>query len=477
MAKTSELYHQLTANLNHPPTDDQTTLMTKLVELASGTSLAQVLVINGYAGTGKTSMMGAYVKTMMQNKMKFMLMAPTGRAAKVLATFTGRPAYTIHKVIYQPVTEHGQTYFQLVENPYRKVQFIVDEASMISDEKIPGKNFEMRSVLEDLLQFVFSDPDSSLIFIGDTAQLPPVGSDESPALNASFLQDKFSLKVQTVQLKEVVRQSSTSGILHNATELRKQLNQKTFSYPRLTSDFSDCQRVQGYTLQEELESAVGTRGIEHVVFLCRSNKRANLFNQEIRNRVLGMEDELCQNDLMMVVRNNYFWLKNNKYADFIANGDVIRIERVRGVEDKYGFRFADVRISIKDYTGNPELEVKLMLDCIHSETPSLDQAEYKKLYYEVAASYEHLRDRNKIREKVLKDPYFNALQVKFAYAVTCHKAQGGQWEAVFVDQGFITEDTLDRNFYRWLYTAITRATDQLFFVNFSPEFFGEGDDF
>ena len=469
----TEVYNRIQLHLNHEPTSDQQRLMTVLSDIVAEKKHPDILVINGYAGTGKTSTMGAYVKTLLDYKRKFMLMAPTGRAAKVLAGFTGRPAYTIHKVIYEPVSQQGNTFFRLMKNPYRNVQFIVDEASMISDEKIPGKNLEMRSLLDDLFEFVFEDPTSSIIFIGDVAQLPPVGSEESPALNQKYLKEKFDLKTKIVALQEVVRQDKESGILHNATYLRSKMQRDNSSFPVFSADFDDTVRVTGVELEEELESMYSRYGRDGVIFLCRSNKRANMFNQQIRNRIFFMEEELCVGDLLMIVRNNYFWLKNNKYADFIANGDIVAVDRIRGIEDKYGFRFADARIKIKDYSGDPELEVKLLLDCIHTETPSLNQADYKRLYHEISAEYEHLRDRRKIRAKVLKDPYFNALQVKFAYAVTCHKAQGGQWPAVFVDQGYLNDEMLNKELYRWLYTAITRSTKHLFLVNFLPAFFGE----
>ncbi|MCW3085918.1 MAG: family ATPase [Bacteroidetes bacterium] len=457
-------------------TPGQRTLLHKLSEFILGKNADHIFVIKGYAGTGKTTLVSSLVKAMPALNGKTVLLAPTGRAAKVLSNYTQKQALTIHKKIYirRQMSEGGFA-FHLQQNLHTDTIFIVDEASMISNTGglIHG-SFGSGSLLDDLITYVFSGTNCKLIFIGDTAQLPPVGLDVSPALDTAFLKASYSFQVDSFELTDVVRQTSDSGILTNATALRNQIKAALKTQPHFDlSNFKDVVRIDGMELEDALNEAYNKYGAEDTMIVCRSNKRANIYNQQIRARIRWQESELSAGDFMMVVKNNYSWLPDESKAGFIANGDIIEISRVGKIQEMHGYRFADVRMRMIDYPDEPELEVRLLLDTIMSESPALSQDDNKKLFESVMQDYSDVADRRMRLEKVKKDPFFNALQVKFAYAVTCHKAQGGQWPCVFVEQGYLTDDMLNVEYLRWLYTALTRASEKLYVVNFNKDFFDQ----
>lgn len=456
-------------------TPGQRTLLQKLSEFILGRDPDHIFVIRGYAGTGKTTLVRALVQAMPALNGKTVLLAPTGRAAKVLSNYTGRQALTIHKKIYiRRQTAEGGFAFHLQQNLHNDTVFIVDEASMIPNTGGLSRSgtFGGGSLLDDMVDYVFGGTNCKLIFIGDTAQLPPVGLDVSPALDLEFLKASYSFQAGSFELTEVVRQTGDSGILTNATALRRQIKDATELRPHFQLDsFKDVIRIDGAELEDALNEAYNKYGAEDTMIVCRSNKRANIYNQQIRARIRWQESELSAGDFMMVVKNNYSWLPDESKAGFIANGDIIEILRVGKMQEMHGFRFADVRMRMIDYPGEPDLEVRLLLDTIMSESPALTQEDNKKLFDSVMLDYADIPDRRLRLEKVKKDPFFNALQVKFAYAVTCHKAQGGQWPCVFVEQGYLTDEMLNAEYLRWLYTALTRASEKLYLVNFNKDFF------
>ncbi|MEY3678109.1 MAG: hypothetical protein RI924_250 [Bacteroidota bacterium] len=428
------------------------------------------LLLKGYAGTGKTSLISALVKLLPKMEWKSVLLAPTGRAAKVMSTYSGKKASTIHKRIYRKKQAMSpDMFFSLAQNPAEQTIFIVDEASMISDDR---SDYSGSGLLQDLIDYVYNDKSCKLILVGDTAQLPPVGAAESPALDPEYLRSAYGLTVFTIELTEVMRQEKNSGILHHATLLRKQLGDQEVQVPKLsTKGFKDLYHMGGERLVEGLSYAYDKYGMENTLVVCRSNKNANAYNQNIRNRILYREEELSGGDYIMVVRNNYFWLnEQEKAGNFIANGDVAKIRKVKNIGEMHGFRFADVVLEFIDYPDEEPLECKVMLDTLYAETPSLSAADSKRLFEAVSEDYAHIANKRLRLLELKKDPYYNALQIKFAYAVTCHKAQGGQWDAVFIDQGYLTEEMINTEFLRWLYTAMTRSTQELFLVNFGPQF-------
>jgi exodeoxyribonuclease-5 len=464
--------------LQHFPfetTTGQRQLMTKLSQFLLGGNSHHIFVLRGYAGTGKTTLVSSLVKTLPALRGKSVLLAPTGRAAKVLAGYTGRQAFTVHKKIYiRRQTGDGGQAFHLQQNLHADTVFIVDEASMISNSGglSQGGLFGGGSLLDDLVEYVFSGTNCKLIFIGDTAQLPPVGLDVSPALNIEFLRASYPFQLDWHELTEVVRQAEDSGILSNATALRSDILAGESSKPKFRlSGFPDMVRIDGAELEDALNEAYGKYGAEETMIVCRSNKRANIYNQQIRARIRWQESELSAGDFMMVVKNNYFWLPEESKAGFIANGDIVEILRVGRQQEMHGFRFADVRLRLIDYPDEQDLEVRLLLDTISSEGPALTNEQNKSLYESVLLDYSDVADRRLRAKKVKEDPFFNALQVKFAYAVTCHKAQGGQWPCVFVEQGYLTDEMINTEYLRWLYTAVTRASEKLYLVNFNKEFF------
>lgn len=460
-------------NFPFEPTVEQEKIIEKLSEFILSGNDRKVFLLCGYAGTGKTSLISALVRTMEQLERKTVLLAPTGRAAKVFSHHSGKSAHTIHKCIYRQKSIMDSSTFTLAENRMQNTLFIVDEASMISNDAMSGTG----GLLDDLIEFVYSGPGCSMLLLGDTAQLPPVGEYLSPALTESYLRSMF-LDVTATQLTQVMRQLSESGILYNATMLRQRIDEEdTYDPPQITlKGFDDICSVHGEELIEAIESCYDKAGVDDTIILCRSNKRANVYNEGIRRRILYREEELCRGEILMIVKNNYFWReelgKEDKTLleklDFIANGDIAEIIRVNGTEEMYGFRFADVTLSLIDYE-DCEIDVKIMLDTLTSESPSLTREENERLFAAVWEDYPEIRSKRKRMEEIRKNPYYNALQVKYGYAITCHKAQGGEWKRVFIDQGYISEDMISPDYYRWLYTAFTRASEKLHLVNWKVQ--------
>ena len=426
------------------------------------------LVLRGYAGTGKTTVVGAIVKMLPFFDFKYVLMAPTGRAAKVMAGYTKRTAFTIHKKVFHQTAEPGGgLVFKRQSNYHKNTLFIVDEASMISDKA----DFGRKGLLTDLIDYVFSQEGNRLLLIGDVAQLPPVGSLESPALESDFLAQSFGVDVSAIELREVMRQEQESGILFNATKLRDQLLQEKATIKLATSRFKDTFKMTAEKLEDGLRYAYDKYGTENAVIICRSNKNAVQYNQYIRRAIQFREDELEAGDHLMIVRNNYHFLPEDSPAGFLANGDFVEVLKIIRFDDYYGLRFVDLRVQLLDYPDQEPFEAKVILDTIYSPEASLNNEAYKRLYEEVTAEYDDLPTKAERRKAIKNNPFLNALQVKFSYALTCHKSQGGQWDAVFVDQGYLTQEMVDQEYIRWLYTALTRATKELFLVNFHPRFY------
>ena len=457
--------HKILENFPFKPTPEQASALHSLsLFLLSGESNG-VLLFKGYAGTGKTTMLGATVKMMNELQQKAILLAPTGRAAKVFSEYSGHSAFTIHKKIYRQKNFTNEfAGFALTNNLYKDTLFIVDEASMISNENTGVAVFGSGCLLDDLIQYVYSGENCRLILMGDTAQLPPVSLTESPALCAEYLKG-YDLKVTEIQLTGVVRQHEDSGILFNATNIRNALrNGEIDIYPKIESEnFPDIKKIGGEELIEEISSAYGHDSIDDTMIICRSNKNANIYNNGIRNRILYREEEISSGDRLMVVKNNYYWGKEHKELDFIANGEIIQVMRVRRTEELYGFRFCNILARFIDY--DVDLELKIILDTLQSASPALSKEQSDKLFAAVAENYADIHTKPERMKKIKDDPFFNAVQVKYAYAVTCHKAQGGQWSNIFLDTGYVTEDMMGEDFYRWLYTAFTRATKKLYLVN------------
>lgn len=456
------------------PTEQQAKTIVNLVNFTLEDARNPVFILIGYAGTGKTTLVGEYIQAMTELKLKTFLMAPTGRAAKVLSSRAKKQVLTIHKKIYRKQTQAGGI-IQLVVSPnlHKHTVFIVDEASMIGEHSLSNDGGGVtRNLLSDLMEFVFSGEGCKLIFVGDEGQLPPVGSDYSPALDKRYLQANFfSIQLKESRLTEVVRQSLESDILLNASQLRNFQGEK-FPVLKITGQ-KDVIRLQGDELQDELERAYSDYSFDDVMIITKSNKRANLYNQNVRNRILYREEELCGGDRLMVVRNNYFWLEESSEAGFIANGEMVKLNRIIRQETLYGFTFVTARVELIDYPNIGDFEVVLMLDTLNIDTPNLPRSEMKKLFFALEQEYAYERNQKKRYELITKNPYFNALQIKYAYAVTCHKSQGGQWPVVFLDHDYLTEEMLDQPFFRWLYTGFTRASEKLYLVNFHKEFFGE----
>ncbi len=461
--------------LGHDPTAGQERLFDRFLAMTDRRDGAQVLLVKGYAGTGKTTAVRAMVRILEERGIPVVLLAPTGRAAKVLSEYTGREAFTIHKWIYrQRSSKDGFGRFELGFNKMKEAFFFVDEASMISNRLSEGAVFGSGRLLDDLFDFVFQGERCRLVFIGDTAQLPPVGTALSEALDPKVLRG-YGHTVEEIVLDEVVRQARHSGILVNATRLRQHIAGGTFSLPLfITEGYRDIVRLsRGWEFGELLEEHFQGYDPEAVTLIVRSNKQANQYNQEIRRRILYREEELTRGDLLMVVRNNYFWLQEE--GSFLANGDILRVERVEAYEELYGRRFARAELSYPLGGSRTSLSTLLLLDTLTADGPSLTAAENKELFYRILNELPGGEGRKKNFKIVRQDEYFNALQVKFAYAVTCHKAQGGQWQTVFVDQGFVPQEQQGIEHLRWLYTAVTRATQRLYLTGFPDNYFGKGE--
>ena len=467
----NKIQSEILSHLNFTPTLGQIAAIDGLANFVVNPKPDSCVLLKGYAGTGKTSIIAGYVKTLEKLKVKFELLAPTGRAAKVLTEYSGAKAHTIHKCIYrQKSMKEGMGKFVLNYNKLTNAIFIVDEASMLSDFSFEDSAFGSGRLLSDLIEFVRQGNNCRLILVGDTAQLPPIGLDISPALNYSDLVH-FNLDVKEFFLNEVVRQQSDSGILHNATTIRTILDSGIIETPKFTVEgFDDIEKITGGELLEYLSEEYNKNGREGNVVVCYSNKRANRYNNGIRSRILYYEEELSVGDYLMVARNSYFWVDDIPDISFIANGDVVEVTRIGKRYEMYGFRFADVTIRLLD--DNQQLiDVRIILDSLMMDGPSLGSEHMKNLYQQIATDYSHIKTHKARLTKIKEDPFFNAMQVKFAYAVTCHKAQGGQWPNIFIDQGFFKPTMLTREYLRWLYTAITRATNKVYLVNFDESFF------
>lgn len=465
-------YKSLLEDFSYIPTHGQKVLLYRLSDFVLKKENDSIFVVKGYAGTGKTTIVSTLVNALSRIYKRSVLLAPTGRAAKVLSSYSGKAAYTIHKKIYRvSAGMDGSLRLGLAPNKHTNTMFFVDEASMIPDSTGGDGYFSGSDLLHDLIEFIKSGKNNKLILIGDTAQLPPVGLEISPALDIQSLKNTFSHTILTYELKEVVRQSLESGILANATEIRTNLDTSGIQAMLSTQGFADVERINGELLEEALNHAYYGDSPGQAVVVTRSNKRANIFNQEIRNRILFRENEIASGDLLMVVKNNYYWVDKDSKPGFIANGDIVEIQKIIGYEDLYGFRFAEILIRLVDYPDEHEITVKILLDSMMADGPSISQQESLQFFEEVMKDYEDQPSRRKRLESVRNNPYYNALQVKFAYALTCHKTQGGQWESVFIDIGYLNEEHVNKSFYRWLYTAFTRATRKLFLVNFPDNLF------
>ena len=452
------------------PTDGQKMAIEKLGHFLLSGQEKEAFILKGYAGTGKTSLVGALVRLLDSIQQKVILIAPTGRAAKVFSQHAGHTAYTIHKKIYRQKAFNGEGgNYSLSDNLHQHTLFIVDEASMIANEGLAGSTFGTGRLLDDLVEYVYAGHGCRLLLLGDTAQLPPIGEEESPALAAHVIAG-YGLNVEECELKEVVRQLDSSGILWNATALRQLIGDNAYGvFPHVKfTGFPDIYNLPGNELIETLEQSYSHAGLDDTMVICRSNKRAIIYNNGIRARILYREEELGSGDMIMVAKNNYFWAKDYKEMEFIANGDIAIVRRVRRERELYGFRFADVTMSFPDYD-DFELEATVLLDTLQSEAPALTYEQSEKLFNNIMEDYADIPQKRERLKKLKTDPYFNALQIKYAYAVTCHKAQGGQWSHVYIDQGYITQDMLTPEYFRWLYTAFTRATEKLYLVNFPTE--------
>lgn len=466
-------YSILLQNFPFNPTIKQDIFLQQIAQFLTNNNNEEIFVLKGYAGTGKTTVISTIVNNLIAINLKYVLLAPTGRAAKVIANYSQKPAFTIHKKIYFPKkSSGGGVSFTMQQNKHKNTIFIVDEASMISDTSSDSKLYENGSLLDDLISYIYSGTNCKMILLGDTAQLPPVNLDVSPALDTETLAMHYDKTVHSIELDEVMRQEENSGILYNATDLRELLKSHFIDdFQFQLKGFKDIVRLtDGYDIQDAINQAYSNYSIEDTAFIVRSNKRANQYNQQIRSKILDKESELSTGDYLMVVKNNYFWLKEKDEAGFIANGDIIEVLEIFSIKELYTFKFANVKIRMVDYPNQKPFETVLLLDTITSESPSLTYDESNRLYQEVMKDYEG-ETKYKTFQKVKENEFFNALQVKFSYAITCHKSQGGQWNTVFVEQPYLP-DGIDRDYIRWLYTAITRAKDKLYLIGFKDENFG-----
>lgn len=466
---------EILAHFPYDPTSDQLTVIRDVVAFIQSRNQASLYLLKGYAGTGKTTMISSLVNMLSLHNQKPVLLAPTGRAAKVLASYSKEKALTIHKKIYRiQMHRDGQIETALQVNKHKNTIFIVDEASMIpaGSDAMQGNLFGASNILDDLMQYVYGGSNCRLILTGDTAQLPPVGTNDSPALNPAWLQNRYHIDVACFEMTQVVRQAGESGILFNATLIRNMLLANKTGFPAFrTNGFPDFINLKGEDIEEQIMQSFDHRNLQDSLIICRSNKRANLFNQNIRHRVLYMDDEMNSGDMLMVVKNNYYWLADDSAAGFIANGDMLTINQIRRNEQVYGLKFADIHATMIDYPDEPILEAKVILDTLGSEGASLSNQESRNLFDAVSADYPEIMNKTAKMAKVREDPYFQALQVKFGYALTCHKSQGGQWRDVFIDMGYIQHAKPDKEYLRWLYTAITRATEKVFLLSFPESFF------
>ena len=465
----SDFHKELLNKFSYQPTTKQSKLFSLLVDFLFSKNEKSLFLLKGYAGTGKTTTISTLVSSLWKINQKSVLLAPTGRAAKVISVYSKKQAFTIHKKIYFPKKmPNGSVDFVLQNNKHTNTIFIVDEASMIPDRPQNGKLFENGSLLDDLISYVYSGRNCKLILIGDTAQLPPVKLKLSPALEETRLEVDYNKMVHQIELDEVTRQHQNSGILANATLLRTQIENNSI-YFEFDLNFPDIIRLEdGYDIEDAITGSYDNDGVEDTAIIVRSNKRANQYNQQIRSQIRGQENEISPGDYVMVVKNNYFWLKESSEAGFIANGDTCEVLRIHAIKELYGFKFAEVDIRMIDYPDQKPFETVLLLDTLTSETPSLTYEESNKLYETVREDYAHEKSKYKQLLAVKKNVFFNALQVKFSYAITCHKSQGGQWKTIFIEQPYLPEG-LSKEYFRWLYTAITRAQEKLYLIGFKDD--------
>ncbi|MDN6280259.1 MAG: AAA family ATPase [Psychroflexus sp.] len=473
--KESEFYTHLVSEFGHQPTLKQNLALQLLAKFIIDKEQKSIFVLKGYAGTGKTTIISTLVKNISKSRQRIVLCAPTGRAAKVISSYSKRPAHTVHRKIYFPKKKSGGGIeFVLQENKHKNTIFIVDEASMIPDFPQGADLLKSSSVLDDLIDYVYAGENCKLIFIGDTAQLPPVNAELSPALSEHTLSTHFQMDVKTIELDEVLRQQQESEILYNATYIRQLLNDGEHDQLKLKiSNQADVVRlVDGYDIMNAINDSFDNLGHEETAIIVRSNKRANLYNQQIRSRILFREDEIAAGDYLMVVKNNYFWLKSSSEASFIANGDIVEILEIFSIKELYGFRFAEVRVQMVDYPEMDAFETVIVLDTLDTNGPALSYEQTNALYQAVMEDYASEKSKYKKYLKLKKNKFFNALQVKFSYAMTCHKSQGGQWHTVFVEQPYLKEG-VNEDYLRWLYTAFTRAKERLYLIGFKDEYFDE----
>lgn len=467
-----EFHLQLHKHFGFEPTESQRHAINSLTNFIYDKGENFLFLLQGYAGTGKTSLVSALVKTLKEVGVRTVLLAPTGRAAKVISQYAGQKAYTIHKWIYRVATREGIHQFVRKENKYTHTLFIVDEASMISTETPAGEIPGMGSLLDDLMDYVYSNMHNRMLFIGDDAQLPPVHASESPALNQEFLRVSYDVNLFGCRLTDVVRQTLDSGILYNATLLRNKLVIDDISFPFFSKkSFSDFQRISGGDLEDLLNNLYNNNDCDEIVAITRSNKRAYLFNNEIRNRILFRENRISTGDYLMAVKNNYYWIDETSEVGFLANGDIMEVMAIHKQQELYGFSFADVTVRLCDYPQHPDIDIKIILESLEVEAPSLTFEDNQKLYRAIAEDYADISDKRIRYLKIKNDPFLNAVQVKFAYSLTCHKTQGGQWKHVLIDQGYLTEENLDKEYLRWLYTAVTRSTSNTYLINFEDKMF------
>ena len=478
MPSKENFYSILENFLQLSPTVEQQQAMEQLSRFVNRQTVEnELFVLKGYAGTGKTTLVSALVKTLQSYQRNCVLLAPTGRAAKVFAAYANQKAYTIHKLLYRVRKKNDQIYFVRRENKLKNTIFLVDEVSMISNKNQSGDFFSSQSLLEDLFSFVFEGENCKMVFIGDDAQLPPVHTVESPALHVNYLLSLCNVNIFTATLTEVVRQSYDSGILLNANQLRHKIEVENFDYPLFKHNhFEDFISLSGYELEETLNNLYRSYGNEEVVIITRSNKRAIQFNHEIRNRIFFRENRIATGDYIMAVKNNYYWLDESSEVGFIANGDIMEIEAINSMREMYGFNFADVSVRLCDYPQHPTIDIKIILESLDVEEASLPYETTHRLYQAIAEDYTHIISPRKRFLTIKNNPYLNAVQVKFAYSLTCHKTQGGQWKAVLIDRGFASRENTDKAYLRWLYTAVTRASEKVFLINFPQDIFAENDE-
>jgi ATP-dependent exoDNAse (exonuclease V) alpha subunit len=456
-------YNTLQNNFGFEPTEKQNVFFKNFSDFILNPYPSQIFLLKGYAGTGKTSVVNAIVKSINSINYKIVLLAPTGRAAKVLSQYTNLNAFTIHKKIYFSDQNAGNFNLTLQQNKHTNTLFVIDEASMLSNES----QFQRNSLLEDVIQYIYSGKNCKLLLIGDDAQLPPVFLPYSPALNKEYLKNEFFKEIIEIIFNQVMRQSLDSGILYNATLLRlaiQENNLKEFEF--ITINYPDITYLSdGYEIENAIQDSYQNNGIEETTIIVRSNKRANLYNQQIRNRILGRESELSSGDLVMVIKNNYYWLKEEDHASFIANGDILEILKVYKIQELYGFKFAKVKVNMLDYPSQEAFDTILILDAIEIEAASLTQEQLNKLFQEISQDYQEEKNTYKRNKKVKENEYFNALQVKFSYCITCHKSQGGQWNTVIVEKPYLP-DGVSIEYLKWLYTACSRAKEKLYLIGF-----------